>query len=65
MVIEKYIRESRRGNQEWTIQRRWQHCVHKTHDEDKQNNKKTQKTKIDEQHRPYQKPRVNPGALEG
>jgi hypothetical protein len=26
-----------RGNQEWTIQRNWQHWVHKTHDEDKQN----------------------------
>ena len=26
-----------RGNQEWTIQRNWQHLVHKTHDEDKQN----------------------------
>ena len=31
------IRENRRGNQEWTIQRHWQHWVHKTHDEDKQN----------------------------
>jgi hypothetical protein len=26
-----------RGNQEWTIQRNWQHWVHKTQDEDKQN----------------------------
>jgi hypothetical protein len=26
-----------RGNQEWTIQRNWQHLVHKTEDEDKQN----------------------------
>jgi hypothetical protein len=26
-----------RGNEEWTIQRNWQHWVHKTHDEDKQN----------------------------
>ena len=25
------------GNQEWTIQIRWQHRAHKTHDEDKQN----------------------------
>ena len=25
-----------RGNEEWTIQRNWQHWVHKTHDEDKQ-----------------------------
>ena len=26
-----------RGNQEWTIQRNWQHWTHKTQDEDKQN----------------------------
>ena len=26
-----------RGNEEWTIQRNWQHLVHKTQDEDKQN----------------------------
>jgi hypothetical protein len=26
-----------RGNQEWTIQRNWQHWEHKTQDEDKQN----------------------------
>jgi hypothetical protein len=26
-----------RVNEEWTIQRNWQHWVHKTHDEDKQN----------------------------
>jgi len=36
-------------NQEWTIQRHWQHWVHKTQDEDKQNTKTqhntTQKTK--------------------
>ena len=25
-----------RGNEEWTIQRNWQHLVHKTQDEDKQ-----------------------------
>ena len=31
------VRENRRGNQEWTIQRTWQHWVHKTQDEDKQN----------------------------
>jgi hypothetical protein len=28
---------TRRGNQEWTIQRNWQHRVHETHNEDKQN----------------------------
>ena len=26
------IREYRRGNQQWTIQRKWQHRVHKTQD---------------------------------
>jgi hypothetical protein len=26
-----------RGNEEWTIQRNWQHWVYKTQDEDKQN----------------------------
>jgi hypothetical protein len=31
------VRENRRGNQEWTIQRHWQHCVQRTQDEDKQN----------------------------
>jgi hypothetical protein len=31
------IRDYRRGNQKWTIQRNWQHRVHKTQDEDKQN----------------------------
>ena len=25
------------GNEDWTIQRNWQHLVHKTQDEDKQN----------------------------
>ena len=30
------VRENGRGNQEWTIQRHWQHWVHKTQDEDKQ-----------------------------
>ena len=34
-----------RDNQEWTIQRWWQHCVHKTQDEDKQS-KKTQHRKL-------------------
>ena len=27
------------GNQEWIIQRNWQHCVHKTPDQDKPNKK--------------------------
>ena len=38
-------RENRRGNQEWTIQRNFQHWVHKTQDEDKQDKDTTQKTK--------------------
>jgi hypothetical protein len=33
------IRENRRGNQEWTTQRNYQHWVHKTQDEDQQNKK--------------------------
>jgi len=39
------VRESRRCNQEWTIQRRCQHWVHKTQDENKQDKNTTQKTK--------------------
>jgi hypothetical protein len=31
------FRENRRGNQDWTIQRHWQHWIHKTQDDDKQN----------------------------
>ena len=30
------VRENRRGNQEQTIQRNWQHWVHKTQDEGKE-----------------------------
>ena len=30
-------RENPRANQEWAIQRHWQHWVHKTQDKDKQN----------------------------
>ena len=37
------VRENRRGNQEWTIQRHLQHFAHKKQDVDKQNTK-TQKT---------------------
>ena len=36
------VRENRRGNQQWTIQRNWQHWVHKTQDEDKQIKNTTQ-----------------------
>jgi hypothetical protein len=31
------VREYRKGNREWTIQRNWQHWVNKKQDEDKQN----------------------------
>ena len=31
------VRENRKGNQEWTNQKHWQHWVHKTQDEGKQN----------------------------
>ena len=34
-----FFKEYRRGNQEWTIQRNWQHWAHKTQDEDKQSKK--------------------------
>jgi anaerobic C4-dicarboxylate transporter len=37
------------GNQEWTIQRHWQHWLHKTQYEDKQSTK-TQHTKTNKQH---------------
>ena len=38
-----YVRENRRGNQEWTLpQRNWQHWVHKTQGEDKQSKNTTQ-----------------------
>jgi len=29
------VKENRRGNQEWKIQRNWQHWVHKTQNDDK------------------------------
>ena len=36
------VRETPRVNQKWTTQRNWQHRVHKTQDEDKQNKNTTQ-----------------------
>jgi hypothetical protein len=30
------VREYRKDNQKWTIQRHWQHRTHKTQDEDKE-----------------------------
>ena len=41
------VRENRRGNQEWTIQRNWKHRVHKT---------KTKTNKIKTQHNMYWTP---------
>jgi hypothetical protein len=38
------VRENRRSNQEWTIQRNWQRWVHKTQDEGKQNIETLEKT---------------------
>ena len=35
-------RENRRGNQECTIKRYWQHLAHKAHDKYKQNNQQQQ-----------------------
>jgi pantothenate kinase len=39
LIVEVNVRENRRGNQEWIIQRHWQNGTQKTQDEDKQNNK--------------------------
>ena len=36
------VRENRRGNRQWTIERNWQHWVHKTQDKDKQIKNATQ-----------------------
>jgi hypothetical protein len=55
------VRETRRGNHIWTVQRQWQHWVNKTQDEDKKNT--TQKTK--KQLGPHQKSGMNPGSHEG
>ena len=44
-------REFGRGNQESTIQRNWQHGVHKTRDEDKQNKNKNKQSNTP----PYEK----------
>ena len=40
--IQINVRENRRGNQEWTIQRNRQHWAYKIQDEDKQNKNTTQ-----------------------
>jgi predicted transposase YbfD/YdcC len=41
-------------NQEWTILRNWQHWVHMTQDEDKQNKNHNTENYKDEQHGPHQ-----------
>ena len=40
------VRDSRMANQEWIIQRHWQHCVHTTHDGDKKNTKQKKHRKL-------------------
>jgi hypothetical protein len=42
IVYKINVREYRRGNLKWTIQRNWQHSVHKTQYKDKQNKSTTQ-----------------------
>ena len=42
ILLKINVRENRRGYQEWTIHRNWQHRVHKTKEEDKQNKNTTQ-----------------------
>ena len=61
------VRENRKGNQEWTIQRHCQHGVYDTQDEDRQSTKSQHNTENqkDEQHGLHQKPGMNPGAHEG
>ena len=51
------VRENRSGNQEWTIQKHWQHWAYKTQDEDNLKKKKKKNstqhyTKKVEQHKP-------------
>jgi hypothetical protein len=50
------IRENRKGNHEWTIQKHRQYCPHKTQNEDQQNKKTHNKVKEkDEKHGLHQK----------
>jgi hypothetical protein len=53
VVLYNKCRENRRVNQEWTIQRNWQHRATR---HSMKTNKKMQLRKLDEQHRPHQKP---------
>ena len=52
------VRENRRGNQELTIQKHWQHGVHKTQNEDKQSGKLNTENLKNEQQGPRQIPGV-------
>ena len=65
--MEIKVRENRRNiyNQEWTIQRNWQHWVQKIRDEDKQIKKHNTEHQNDEHHGPHQNPGMNPGVHEG
>jgi hypothetical protein len=60
------VRENRRDNQEWTIQRNWQHLVYKIRDEYTQNKKNntTQKTKTVSNTDPIKNQGMNTGARE-
>ena len=39
-----YVGENQRRNKKWTIQKNWQHLVHKTENEDKESKVKTKIT---------------------
>ena len=39
------VRENKMSNQEWTIQRHWQHLVHNAQNKDKQSNTQHRKLK--------------------
>ena len=43
-VNKSNARENRKGNQEWTIKRQWQHCAHKTSTNKTQNRTRTTQT---------------------
>jgi hypothetical protein len=51
MSLKINVSDNRRGNKVCTIQRNCQHWVHKTHDEDKQNQKYNAENKKEEQQR--------------
>ena len=63
-LVDINFRGNRRGNHEWTIQRKRRHRAHKTQDEDKQSKKHNTENQKNEQHGPHQKPGVNSGACE-